>query len=154
MEDIYANCDIFLILILLTIIVWFCKFKSNQNYFNNRDYFEPNTEIFLSFKDFKNFYNLNPNRYDILYNDENHVRVAIMKAKDGNNIKIKFKFFSFVKFYYWCKIQRKNKKNYENNQIKRRVLELVQNDIDNLRKQAEKEVAMAEKTTSEVGGRL
>ena len=96
---------------------------------------------------------MNPSRYDILYEDKK-LKVAIMKERNGNNIKIKFKFFSFVKFYYWCKIQRKNKKNYENNQIKRRVLQLVQNDIDNLRKQAEKEVSMAEKLTSEVGGRL
>lgn len=143
----------FLILILVVIMWWFCDIKGCQSYFNERGYFEPQTEIFLSFKDFKNFYNLNPSRYDILYEDKKP-KVAIMKERNGNNIKIKFKFFSFVKFYYWYKIQRKNKKNYENNQIKRRVLQLVQNDIDNLRKQAEKEVSMAEKLTSEVGGRL
>lgn len=143
----------FLIVILSVFILWFTDIKGEQCYFNNRGSFEPHTEIFLSFKDFKNFYNLNPDRYDIIYKGKS-ISVAIMKAKDGNNIKIKFKFFSFVKFYYWCKIQRKNKKNYENNQIKRRVLELVQNDIDNLRKQAEKEVTMAEKLTSKVGGRL
>lgn len=143
----------FLILILFVILWWFCYIKGYQSYFNERGYFEPQTEVFLSFKDFKNFYNLNPSRYDILYEDKKP-KVAIMKERNGNNIKIKFKFFSFVKFYYWCKIQRKNKKNYEDNQIKRRVLQLVQNDIDNLRKQAEKEVAIAEKLTSEVGGRL
>jgi len=142
-----------LCVILSAIAIWFADIKDEQCYFNNRGSFEPHTEIFLSFKDFKNFYNLNPDRYDIIYKCD-RISVVIMKAKDGNNIKIKFKFFSFVKFYYWCKIQRKNKKNYENNQIKRRVLQLVQNDIDNLRKQAEKEVAMAEKLTSEVGGRL
>lgn len=142
----------FLIVILSVFILWFTGIKDEQRYFNNRGSFEPHTEIFLSFKDFKNFYNLNPDRYDIIYKGKS-ISVAIMKAKDGNNIKIKFKFFSFVKFYYWCKIQRKNKKNYENNQIKRRVLQLVQNDIDNLRKQAEKEVSMAEKLTSEAGGR-
>lgn len=144
---------IFLIVILAVFAAWLAIIKGCQSYFNERGYFEPQTEIFLSFKDFKNFYNLNPDRYGIIYKDKS-ISAAIMKAKDGNNIKIKFKFFSFVKFYYWCKIQRKNKKNYENNQIKRRVLQLVQNNIDNLRKQAEKEVSMAEKLTSEVGGRL
>lgn len=140
-------------LILVVITSWFCEIKGCQSYFNERGCFEPQTEIFLSFKDFKNFYNLNPSRYYILYNDKKP-NAAIMKERNGNNIKIKFKFFSFVKFYYWCKIQEKNKKNYEDNQTKRRVLQLVQNDIDNLRKQAEKEVSMAEKLTSEVGGRL
>ena len=130
----------FLILILVVIVLWFCGIKCCQSYFNERGYFEPQTEIFLSFKDFKIFYNLNPSRYDILYEDKKP-KVAIMKERNGNNIKIKFKFFSFVKFYYWCKIQEKNKKNYEDNQTKRRVLQLVQNDIDNLRKQAEKDAA-------------
>ena len=36
----------------------------------------------------------------------------------------------------------------------RGMLELVQKDIDSIRKQAEKEIREAEKVTNEVGGRL
>ena len=36
----------------------------------------------------------------------------------------------------------------------KKVLELVQEDIDNIRRQSEKEIREAEKITNEVGGRL
>ena len=64
--------------------------------------------------------------------------------------KIKFKLFSFIKFFYWCTYI----DNHKHNENMKKVLELVQEDIDNIRRQSEKEIREAEKITNEIGGRL
>ena len=73
-----------------------------------------------------------------------------LKKMDIKKIKIKFKLFSFIKFFYWCKYIDKHK----HNENMKKVLELVQEDIDNIRRQSEKEIREAEKITNEVGGRI
>lgn len=48
----------------------------------------------------------------------------------------------------------KVKKKHKHNEDMKGMLELVQKDIDSIRKQAEKEIREAEKITNEIGRRL
>lgn len=75
-------------------------------------------------------------------------------VKFRNKYKVKFKLFSYIRFYYWDKHRQKVKKKHKHNEDMRGMLELVQKDIDSIRKQAEKEIREAEKITNEIGRRL
>jgi hypothetical protein len=137
-----------------------------QNYFNQSGYGDGKSEIFLSFKDFIDFYNLNPDRYEIEYNNGEPCSLNIKEEYNEYNMycqygvqfrnkyKIKFKLFSYIRFYYWDKHKQKVKKKYKHNEDMRGMLELVQKDIDSIRKQAEKEIREAERITNEIGRRL
>lgn len=163
---------IFLIecLIFCTIIgvpIFVVVFAIRQKYFNQSSHDDGKSEIFLSFKDFIDFYNLNPDRYEIGYNYNGDLRSLNIKEEyDGydmycrpsvkfrNKYKVKFKLFSYIRFYYWDKHRQKVKKKHKHNEDMRGMLELVQKDIDSIRKQAEKEIREAEKITNEIGRRL
>ena len=56
--------------------------------------------------------------------------------------------------YYWDKHKQSVKKKHKYNEDMRGMLELVQKDIDSIRKQAEKEIREAERITNEIGRRL
>lgn len=142
--------------------------KRKNIWFNDNHYEDASSEIFLSCKDFIDFYNLNPDRYEISYDCDGGVRSINVKGEyEAFNIitgckrngkrkkyKIKFKFFSFIKFYYWDKHRRKINNKQKYNKDMREMLELVQEDIDSIRERAEKEIREAERITNEVGGRL
>lgn len=157
-------CLIFFTIIGIAIFVLTLVIK--QNYFNQSSYGDGKSEIFLSFKDFIDFYNLNPDRYEIEYNDGEPCSLNIKEEYNEYNMyyqygvqfrnkyKIKFKLFSYIRFYYWDKHKQKVKKKYKHNEDMRGMLELVQKDIDSIRKQAEKEIREAEKITNEIGRRL
>lgn len=159
------GCLIFCTIIGVPIFV--AVFATKQYFFNQSDDDDGKSEIFLSFKDFIDFYNLNPDRYEIRYDYNGELRSLNIKEEyDGydmycrpsvefrNKYKVKFKLFSYIRFYYWDKHQQNVKKKYKHNEDMRGVLELVQKDIDSIRKQAEKEIREAEKITNEIGRRL
>lgn len=159
------RCLIFCTIIGVPIFV--AVFAIRKEYFNQSGHDDGKSEIFLSFKDFIDFYNLNPDRYEITYNyDGSLSSLNIREEYEGcdicymfsekfrNKYKVKFKLFSYIGFYYWDKHRQKVKKKHKNNEDMRGVLELVQKDIDSIRKQAEKEVREAEKITNEIGRRL
>lgn len=63
---------IFLIVLMVTVIiigvfVFLCIFIAKTNWFNDSHFSDPNNEIFLSFREFVDFYKLNPDRYIIEY---------------------------------------------------------------------------------------
>lgn len=143
----------FVILLILAVIgaSFLGIFTGRNNWFNqNHILSDPDEEIYLTFKDFKNFYNINPNRYIIDYDSDGDIKTLIIKENGCKKFKIKFKLFSFIKFFYWCKYIDKHK----HDETMKKVLELVQKDIDNIRRQSEKEIREAKKITNEVGGRL
>lgn len=159
------------LLIFCTIIgvaIFVAVFAIRQEYFNQSSYEDGKSEIFLSFKDFIDFYNLNPDRYKITYNYDGRLSsLNIREEYDGydmlcsrycvkfrNKYKVKFKLFSYIGFYYWDKHRQRVNKKRKYNEDMRGMLELVQKDIDSIRKQAEKEVREAEKITNEIGRRL
>lgn len=159
------GCLIFCITIGVTIFIG--VFAIKQFYFNQSSCDDGKGEIFLSFKDFIDFYNLNPDRYKITYSyDGGLSSLNIKEEYDGydmyyrhsiklrNKYKVKFKLFSYIRFYYWDKHRQKVKKKHKHNEDMRGMLELVQKDIDSIRKQAEKEIREAEKITNEIGRRL
>lgn len=143
------------LLIFCTIIgiaIFVLTLVIKQNYFNQSSHDDGKSEIFLSFKDFIDFYNLNPDRYEIGYNYNGDLRSLNIKEEyDGydmycrpsvkfrNKYKVKFKLFSYIRFYYWDKHRQKVKKKHKHNEDMRGMLELVQKDIDSIRKQYEKE---------------
>ena len=162
---------IFCLLIAATIVgipIFLLIFEMKRCWFNKRHYDDARDEIFLSFKDFMDFYNLNPDRYEISYEYDNDVCSLNIKEESGlydvftrykivdyrNKYKIKFKLFSFIRFYYWFKHKQKVKKKQKYNEDMYGMLKLVQKDIDSIREQAEKKVREAERVTNEVGGRL
>lgn len=158
-------CLIFCTIICIAIFV--LRFAIKQNYFNQSGHGDSKSEIFLSFKDFIDFYNLNPDRYEIRYDEDGEpCSLNIREEYDGydmlcrhsvkfrNKYKIKFKLFSYIRLYYWDKHKQSVKKKYRHNEDMRGMLELVQKDIDSIRKQAEKEIREAEKITNEIGRRL
>lgn len=49
---------------IISIAIFVLMFAIKQNYFNQSGYGDSKSEIFLSFKDFIDFYNLNPDRYE------------------------------------------------------------------------------------------
>lgn len=59
------GCLIFCTIIGVSIFV--VVFAIRQGYFNQSSHDDGKSEIFLSFKDFIKFYNLNPDRYEITY---------------------------------------------------------------------------------------
>lgn len=153
---------------IVGILIFLLIFEMKRNWFNKRHYDDARNEIFLSFKDFMDFYNLNPDRYEISYDYDNDVCSLNIKEESGsydvftrykiadfrNKYKIKFKFFSFIRFYYWSKHKQKTKKKQKYNEDMYGMLKLVQKDIDGIRERAEKEVREAERATNEIGGRL
>lgn len=154
---------IFLIVLMVTVIiigvfVFLCIFIAKTNWFNDSHFSDPNNEIFLSFREFVDFYKLNPDRYIIEYDvdgDLLSVNVVINRYGTINRLyKIKFKLFSFIRLYYWSKDNKKQEKKHNDNEKMREFLEIVQRDIDSIRKQAEKEIREAEKITNEIGRRL
>lgn len=139
-------------------IIFLCYFIAKNSWFNRSGYKDPKDEIFLSFRKFIDFYNLNPDRYRIEYDYSGDLSslIAINKDKYGYIkylYKIKFKLFSFIRFYYWSKNNKNMQKKNDDNEKMKGFLELVQKDIDSIRKQAEKEVREAERITNEVGRR-
>lgn len=158
------------LLIFCTIIgvaIFVAVFAIRQEYFNQSSYDDGKSEIFLSFKDFIDFYNLNPDRYKITYSYDGRLSsLNIREEYEGRDIcymfsekfrnkyKVKFKLFSYIRFYYWDKHKQSVKKKYKQNEDMRGMLELVQKDINSIRKQAEKEIREAEKITNEIGRRL
>lgn len=152
---------------IISIAIFVLRFAIKQNYFNQSGYGDSKSEIFLSFKDFIDFYNLNPDRYEIRHDEDGEpCSLNIREEYDGydmlcrhsvkfrNKYKIKFKLFSYIRLYYWDKHKQSVKKKYRHNEDMRGMLELVQKDIDSIRKQAEKEIREAEKITNEIGRRL
>lgn len=159
------GCLIFCTIIGVPIFV--VVFAIRKEYFNQSGRDDGKSEIFLSFKDFIDFYNLNPDRYEIGYNyDGKLCSLNIKEEYDGydmyckpsakfrNKYKVKFKLFSYIGFYYWDKHRQKVKKKHKHNEDMRGMLELVQKDIDSIRKQSEKEIREAERITNEIGRRL
>lgn len=53
--------------IIIGVPIFIAVFAIKQDYFNQSDRDDGKSEIFLSFKDFIDFYNLNPDRYEIRY---------------------------------------------------------------------------------------
>lgn len=135
---------------VIGIAIFLGTFIDRNIWFNLNHIDDSDKEVYLTFKDFENFYNINPNRYMIDYDFDGDIKTLIIKENGYKKIKIKFKFFSFIKFFYWCKYI----DNHKHNENMKKVLELVQEDIDNIRRQSEKEIREAEKITNEVGGRL
>lgn len=161
----WIGCLIFCIVIGVPIFL--VVFAIEQNYFNQSSRDDGKSEIFLSFKDFIDFYNLNPDRYEIGYDYGEKLRSLNIKeeykgydiyynpcVKFRNKYKVKFKLFSYIRFYYWDKHRQRVKKKHKHNEDMRGMLELVQKDIDSIRERAEKEIREAEKITNEIGGRL
>lgn len=159
------GCLIFCITIGLPIFIG--MFVIRQSCFNQRHRGDGSSEIFLSFKDFIKFYNLNPDRYEITYDYSGGLSSLNIKeeykgydiycapsVKFRNKYKVKFKLFSYIRFYYWDKHRQKVKKKHKYNEDMRGMLELVQKDIDSIHKQAEKEIREAEKITNEIWRRL
>lgn len=153
--------------IFIGLPVFLLMFYIKKDYFNQSSRDDGKSEIFLSFKDFIKFYNLNPDRYEIAYDYNDDLRSLNIKEeykgydiyyepsiKFRNKYKVKFKLFSYIRFYYWDKHRQKVKKKHKHNEDMRGMLELVQKDIDSIRKQAEKEIREAEKITNEIGRRL
>lgn len=150
---------------IIGILIFLLFFAIRHSNFNSKAYGDARNEIFLSFKDFIDFYNLNPDRYEFNYDDDKEVDSLNIKGeyesyewgckvtKLKNKYKIKFKFFSYIRFYYWNKHRQKVQKKNKYNEDMRGMLELVQKDINGIRERAEKEVREAEKITNEVGGR-
>lgn len=158
-------CLMFCIFIGLPIFL--LVFYIKKECFNQSSCDDGKSEIFLSFKDFIKFYNLNPDRYEITYSYDGRLSSLNIKeeyegydicyisgVKFRNKYKVKFKLFSYIRFYYWDKHRQKVKKKHKHNEDMRGMLELVQKDIDSIRKQAEKEIREAERITNEIGGRL
>ena len=152
---------------IIDVLIFVVVFAIRQKYFNQICYDDGKIEIFLSFKDFIDFYNLNPDRYEIGYDYDGKLRSLNIKEEyDGydmycrpsvkfrNKYKVKFKLFSYIRFYYWDKHKQNVKEKHKYNEDMRGMLELVQKDIDSIRKQAEKEIREAERITNEIGRRL
>lgn len=135
---------------VIGITIFLGIFIGRKNWFNLNHIDDPDKEVYLTFKDFENFYNINPNRYMIDYDSDGDIKTLIITENGYKKFKIKFKLFSFIKFFYWCKYIDKHK----HNENMKKVLELVQKDIDNIRRQSEKEIREAKKITNEIGGRL
>lgn len=147
--------------------IFLLMFYFRQDFFNTCHSSDGGSEIFLSFKDFIKFYNLNPDRYEITYGYDGKLSSLNIKEEyEGfdrfcrpsvefrNKYKVKFKLFSYIRFYYWNEHRQKLQKKNKYNEAMRGMLELVQKDIDSIRKQAEKEIREAEKITNEIGRRL
>ena len=156
-----------IICITVGVPIFLLVFAIKQDYFNTCGGSDGSSEIFLTFKDFIKFYNLNPDRYEITYDyNEELSSLNIKEEYEGfnrfcrpsvgfrNKYKVKFKLFSYIRFYYWNKHRQKVKKKCKHNEDMRGMLKLVQKDIDSIRKQAEKEIREAEKITNEIGRRL
>ena len=141
---------VILFVAFIGIAIFLGTFIDRNIWFNLNHIDDPDKEVYLTFKDFENFYNINPNRYMIDYDFDGDIETLIIKENGYKKFKIKFKLFSFIKFFYWCKYIDKHK----HNENMKKVLELVQEDIDNIRRQSEKEIREAEKITNEIGGRL
>ena len=141
---------VILFVAFIGIIIFLEIFIARNIWFNRNHIDDPDKEVYLTFKDFENFYNINPNRYMIDYDLDGDIKTLIITENGYKKFKIKFKLFSFIKFFYWCKYIDKHK----HNENMKKVLELVQEDIDNIRRQSEKEIREAEKITNEIGGRL
>lgn len=158
------------LLIFCTIIgvaIFVAVFAIKKEYFNQSSYGDGKSEIFLSFKNFIDFYNLNPDRYEITYDYggslsslnireeyEGYDICYMSSTKFRNKYKVKFKLFSYIGFYYWDKHRQRVKKKYKHNEDMRGMLELVQKDINSVRERAEKEIREAERITNEIGRRL
>lgn len=154
-------CLISLIVAVIIVgsIVFLSIFIMKTKWFNDSHFSDPNNEIFLSFRKFVDFYKLNPDRYMIEYDYDGDLLsvnvININRYGTTNRLyKIKFKLFSFIRFYYWSKDNKKREKKRDDNEKMRGFLEIVQRDINSIRERAEKEVREAEKITNEVGGRL
>lgn len=148
-------------------MIYMIVMATKTAYFNDHHFMEPRDEVFLSFKDFIDFYSLNPDRYAFDYDFDGSLRSVNIQEeyesydlysrhkcmKFRNKYKVKFKLFSYIRFYYWDKHRQKVKKKHKYNEDMRGMLELVQKDIDSIRERAKKEVREAERITNEVGGR-
>lgn len=128
------GCLIFCITIGVPIFIG--VFAINQSYFNQSSCDDGKSEIFLSFKDFIDFYNLNPDRYEIEYSYDGGLSSLNIKeeyegydiyyrpsVKFRNKYKVKFKLFSYIRFYYWDKHRQKVKKKHKHNEDMRGMLE-------------------------------
>lgn len=154
----------FLIVLMAVAIIigglfFLCFFIAKTIWFNDNHFSDPNNEIFLSFREFIDFYKLNPDRYRIEYDHDGDLSsvnvININRYGTPNRLyKIKFKLFSFIRFYYWSKNNKKLEKQRDDNEKMRGFLEIVQKDINSIRECAENEVREAERVTNEVGGRL
>lgn len=158
------------LLIFCTIIgvaIFVIVFAIKKEDFNQSSCDDGKSEVFLSFKDFIDFYNLNPDRYEITYNYngelsslnireeyEGYDICYMSSTKFRNKYKVKFKLFSYIGFHYWDKHRQRVKKKYKHNEDMRGVLELVQKDINSVRERAEKEIREAERITNEIGRKL
>lgn len=155
---------IFLIVFMVAVIIlggfgFLYFFIIKTSWFNNSHFSDPNNEIFLSFRKFVDFYKLNPDRYMIEYDGNGDLLsvnvININRYGTSNRLyKIKFKLFSFIRFYYWSKDNKKREKKRDDNEKMRGFLELVQKDINSIRERAEKEIREAEKITNEIGRKL
>ena len=65
---------IFLIVLMVVAIIigglfFLCFFIAKTNWFNDSHFSDPNDEIFLSFREFIDFYKLNPEEIIVIYDD-------------------------------------------------------------------------------------
>lgn len=110
-------------------------------------------DIFLSFKEFTDYYWLNPEAYYFTsdaYECDTTTYVKVKRIVNYNEIYIGFKTsIDYYLFYKWKKkLDREKYHNNRNSEIQkntRKFVELIQKDIDKLREQSNKELDEANK---------
>ena len=164
------------------IILWIILVRYSYCIYRGYNNFNKKTRTCLNctrmdFKQWKQFYYVNPNRYNINMESDNlrynhdstdepfHLKFSNVDAPNrfsgysnyySQCIQITFSFFDYIRFLFFVaelrasiKKHNRTKIDITNNKNLRTILETTQNDIQKLREESEKEIKIAEELTEE-----
>lgn len=147
-----------ILLIGCPIIYWFIYIdryiyiliRSHKVYSNRVINKSNNNVLYLTFKDFKNLFHVNPNKWTI-------TDVVRYKTHKNESFIVNFTLFDYFKvFHYLSKIKNKSQNSFNvfHESNLKKVLEDVQKDINKLKKQSKREFEQGMKGTIEVSNRI
>lgn len=115
-----------------------------------------NSWVKIKFSQFQQYYNLNPDRWTLYY-DRVGVQTATRKIYGFTEPVYQFCYFGWLDYKKYKRFKKKIDKAIEQkrvNNINIQILEAVQQDINNLRKQANKEIEHGAKQSIDIQKRL
>lgn len=137
-------------------LIRYFSYKEEISYIQDKSYMQNKNPVIIPFAQFKQWYLINPERWVL---EDSFVKIAIGKksAMWGYTSNYEHVYFNYKDYYKY----RRFKKQLDKNEISERttrtniqILEAVQQDINNLRKQANKEIEHGAKQSIDIQKRL
>lgn len=112
----------------------------------------PNDAIYIKFKSFLSFYNINPNRWEL--DDSNVVFIKERYYCVSGHIFYKFHFIDYYRYIHWHKKLIKQKKLQEEMNDMNEMIRIVKSDIAKLEAESQANMQSAAKSIRDITSRM